>query len=171
MTDPVQPFPPARRDPRAGPGWLTDAAAAGASGQYDRIRPQPSSQRKGSIITLSILTAIMLLGLAVIVFLASTGFIRTPWQRFPPGTSLAGQHLTYGVDVVVSAFVGMPAAVVVIVIGHVALILLRRIPRSRPESREPGRVMLILLLSVCLATAYLALAMQVLYLVTYKATY
>lgn len=171
MTDPGQSIPPnlARRDPEVTPGGLTNAAAAGSPHQYGN--PQPTAARERGIVAVSILTGFVLLGLAVILFLALTGWIRTPWQAFPAGTSLAGVHLAYGVELGVSILLGIPVAVLVILTGHVAMVVLRRIPPYRPDRTEPGRVAMTLLLAVCLATAYLALAMQVYYWVTYNPNY
>jgi hypothetical protein len=142
-------------------------------GTADRV-PDGSTvarRRKGNITAVGILTGLILLGLAIILGLALTRWIRTPWQVFPPNTSPAGEHLTYGVELVVSAFLGIPIAVLVIIMGHVALYVLRRIPRYRPDYAEPSRILTTLVLVVALATAYLALAMQVYYLVTYNPNY
>ncbi len=128
-------------------------------------------RRKGNITAVGILTGLMLLGLAIILGLTLTRWIRAPWQVFPPNTSLAGEHLTYGVEFVVSAFLGIPIAALVIIMGHVALYVLRRIPRYRPDYTEPGRILTTLVLVVALATAYLALAMQIYYLVIYNPNY
>jgi hypothetical protein len=141
MADSVLPPPPPRPD-------------AGAT---------PGRERRGSIIAVSILTAILILGLAIIVFFALAGLIRTPWHTFPPGTSQA--YFGYGFEALVSFIVGIPIAILVIIVGHVDLIVLRRIPSDHPNGQAPGRMILTVLLAACLAMMYLALAMQIYYVV------
>lgn len=152
MTDPD---PPAS----AGAGRQSPEAAPGG------ILPQAVVRRRRDIDVASLLIGIMLLGLALILTLALTGWIQTPWQTFPAG--VGGVDFRRSLEDAFSIVLGIPAAVAVIVIGHVALYVARRIPPRHPDRAGAGRVVMTAIVAVCLATAYLALAMQVYYLAPY----
>lgn len=155
--------------PETAPGELTSAAGSGIPQPSSRLRPQPEAQYRGSVIAVRILSVIMLLIVSFLIASAVAGLIRTPWYTFPAGTSPDTIGLSHGVSTLFSMLLGVPASVVVIVVGHVALVILRRIPHRSPRT-SPRRVALNVLLVAGRVTAYLAVADQLYYWVIFYRT-
>jgi hypothetical protein len=155
--------------PEPAPGERIPAAASDSLQPSSRLRPQPEAQSRGPVLAVRILSVIMLLSVSCVIVLAGVGLIRTPWHTYPAGTSedvIGTGHL---VMMVFSMFCGVPAAVVAIVVGHVTLVMRRRIPQ-RAAGTSPRRVALRVLLVAGLVTAYLAVAMQLYYWVLFYRT-
>jgi hypothetical protein len=161
--------PTPRLEPETAPGELTPAAAGEVPQQSSEMRPRPAAEYQGSVIAVGILSAIVFLSISLVIVLAVVGLIRTPWQTIPAGTSEDVIGLAHLGRLLVSWFLGLPASVVAIVVGHVTLVILRRIPH-RLGRKAPGRVVLTVLLTAALVTAYLAVAMQIYYWVIFLST-
>ena len=161
--------PTPRLEPETAPGELTPAAAGEVPQQSSGMRPRPAAEYQGSVIAVGILSAIVFLSVSLVIVLAVVGAIRTPWQTFPAGTSEDIIGLAHLGRAIFSMFLGIPASVVAIVVGHVTLVILRRIPH-RLGRKAPGRVVLTVLLTAALVTAYLAVAMQIYYWVIFVST-
>ena len=71
---------------------------------------------------------------------------------------------------IVGVVVAIPVAVGILLCGHVALLLVRRRARSRPDSKGPRTVFATLLLVGGLVVGYLALATQIFFFFTVKLT-
>lgn len=155
--------------PETTPGVLIPAAASEIAQPSSRLRPQPEVQSRGPVIAVGILSVIMLLSVSCVIVLAVAGLIRTPWHTFPAGTSQDVIGFANLGMMLFSMFLGVPAAVVAIVVGHVTLVILRRIPHRSPRT-SPRRVALSVLLAAGLVTAYLAVAMQLYYWVIFYRT-
>lgn len=151
------------------PGGLIPAAAGEVPQQSGGMRPQPAGPYQGSVIAVGILSAIEFLSMSLVIVLAIVGAIRTPWQTFPAGTSQDTIGLAHLGMLLVSMLLGVPASVVAIVVGHVTLVILRRLPQ-RLGMKAPGRVVLTVLLTAALVTAYFAVAMQIYYGVIFLRT-
>jgi hypothetical protein len=121
------------------------------------------------VIAVRILSAIVFLCVSFVIVLALVGAIRTPWHTFPPRTSQDVIGLANLGMLLASMFLGIPASVLAIVMGHVALIIRRRIPQ-RSANKARGWVVLTVLLVVAVVIAYLAVAMQVYYWVIFNQT-
>ena len=149
-------------EPEMAPGGLIPAAAGEVPQQSGGMRPQPAAPYQGSVIAVGILSAIVFLSISLVIVLAVVGAIRTPWQTFPAGTSQDIITTAHGAMAIFSMLFGVPASVVAIVVGHVTLVIFRRIPHSSPR-KAPGRVVLTVLLKAALVTGYLAVVMQIYY--------
>ncbi|HEY7343113.1 MAG TPA: hypothetical protein VH591_19730 [Ktedonobacterales bacterium] len=130
----------------------------------------PSVERSGNNLAIGILTGLMMLGVLILLGLALAGLIWTPWQTFSPETSPAGVLAEHGFNLIVGVLVAIPVAVVTLLCGHAALLLVRRNARTRPDSKNPGRAIVTMVLVAGLVVAYLALAMQIYFAVTVKLT-
>ena len=115
-------------EPEMAPGGLIPAAAGEVPQQSGGMRPQPAAPYQGSVIAVGILSAIVFLSISLVIVLAVVGAIRTPWQTFPAGTSQDIIGLAHLGMLIFSMFLGVPASVVAIVVGHVTLVILRRLP-------------------------------------------
>lgn len=155
--------------PETTPGELIPAAASESLQPSSRLRPQPEAQSRGPVVAVGILSVTMLLSVSCVIVLAVAGLIRTPWHTFPAGTSQDVIGFANLGMMLFSMFVGVPAAVVAIVVGHVTVVMLRRIPHRSPGT-SPRRVALSMLLAAGLVTAYLAVAMQLYYWVIFYRT-
>jgi hypothetical protein len=133
------------------------------------VRP-PSAERPGDTPAIGILTGLVGLGGLILLGLALTGLIWTPWQRFPAQTSAAGVVAEHGFNLIMGVVVAMPVAVGILVCGHVGLLLVRRRARARPESKGPRTVFVTLLLVSGLVVGYVALALQIVFALTVKLT-
>jgi hypothetical protein len=168
--------PASRPELEIAPGELSSAAAGEAPqspGEVPqspgRTPPQPAASYQGSVIAVGILSTIVFLCMLVVIVLAVIGAIRTPWYTFPAGTSPDVTGLANLGMMLASMFLGVPASVIAIVLGHVTLVILRRIPHRSPR-KAPGRVVLTVLLTAALVTGYLAVAMQIYYGVVFFTT-
>ena len=154
--------PTPRLEPETAPDGLTPAAAGEVPQQSSGMQPEPAARYQGSVIAVGILSTIVFLSVSFVAVLALFGAIRTLWNTFPAGTSQDIIGTANIALVFFSMFLGVPASVIAIVVGHVTLLILRRIPH-RPEGKAPGRVVLTVLLVASVVTAYLAVAMQIFY--------
>jgi hypothetical protein len=130
----------------------------------------PSAERPGDTLAIGILTGLMVLGVLILLGLALTGLIWTPWQTFPADTTPAGVLAEHGFNLIVGVVVAIPAAVGVLLCGHVALRLVRRKTRARPDGKRSGMAVVTMVLVGGVVVGYLALAMQIFFFFTVKTT-
>ena len=156
--------PTPRPEPETAPDAFTPATPGEVPQQPSTMQLEPAARYRGSVIAVGILSTILFLSVSFAASLALFGFIRTLWNTFPAGTSPDAIGTANIALVFFSIFLGLPASVIAIVVGHVTLLILRRIPH-RPEGKAPGRVVLTVLLVASVVTAYLAVAMQIFYVV------
>jgi hypothetical protein len=152
--------PTLRPEPEAAPDALTLATPGTVPQQPSRMPPQPAAQYRGSVIAVRILSPIMFLSVSFVLAAVLFSLIRAPWYTYPAGTSQDVIGTANIARVFFSIFLGLPASVIAIVTGHATLLIRRRIPH-RPERKEPGRMVLTVLLVASLVTAYLAVALQI----------
>lgn len=136
------------------------------AGQRSAQRPH----RPADTWAIGILAGLVVLGVLILLGLAVSGLIWTPWQTFPAQTSAAGVLAEHGFNLLVGLVVAAPVAVLMLACGHVALLLVRRGVRARPDSRGPRTIFVTLLLVGGLVVGYVLLALQLYFALTVKLT-